>query len=145
MDIEPKVRVGTIKTGMTAEQVVAQFGAPQRTTANALEYTRLGFAVMPVAGAVQVVMCGDVTGANGPLVKAFTGRTKEGIGLTSTRQEVIRAYGEPTSDEKFPGGRESLRYDSLGITFSLEAGKVHHMIIRLAPTTEAAPSVQITP
>lgn len=145
MDIEPKVRVGTIKAGMTVEQVVAELGEPQRKTANALEYTSRGFAVMPVTGIVQVVMCGDVTGVNGPLAKAFTGRTKEGIGLLSTRQEVLRAYGEPTSREQFAGGRESLRYDSLGITYSMEAGKVHHMIVRLAPPgQEPQPSIQVT-
>src|SRR5712672_1638038 len=132
MVIEPNLRVGEVHAGMTVEQVVKQLGEPQRRTANALEYTRLGFAVMPGPdGVVQVVMCGDVTGINGPLVKAFTGRTREGIGMNSTRAEVIKAYGEPTSSEKFMGGIESLQYAPLGITFTLEGGRVHHMIVRL--------------
>src|SRR5579859_4931238 len=79
MLIEPKVAVGRVRAGMRVEDVVAQLGDPQRRTANALEYTRLGFAVMQGPdGTVQVVMCGDVTGINGPLVKAFTGRTPQG-------------------------------------------------------------------
>jgi hypothetical protein len=117
---------------MRTEDVIKQLGEPQRRTANAIEYTSMGFAVMPGPNAiVQVVMCGDVTGLNGPLVKAFTGHTKEGIGLGSRREDLLKAYGEPTSAEKLRGNAESLRYDPLGITFTLESGKVYHMIVRL--------------
>jgi hypothetical protein len=130
---------------MRIADVVAQLGEPQRRTANSLEYTSLGFAVMPGPdGIVQVVMCGDVTGINGPLVKAFTGRTKEGVGLKSTREEVIKAYGQPTFSEHMRGGTESLRYDPLGITFTLEADKVYHMIVRL-PGNEELPTITLEP
>lgn len=132
LTIEPNIAVGTIKAGMHVKDVVAQMGEPERRTANALEYTHLGFAVMPSPdGVVQVVMCGDVTGLRGPLVKAFTGKTKEGIGLGSTKDELLKAYGEPNSAEKLRGGAESIRYDNLGMTFTLEGGKVYHMIVRL--------------
>ena len=144
--IEPGKSVGNIRTGMKIDQVRADLGEPDRTTPNALEYTRLGFAVMPGPdGTVAVVMCGDVTGYNGPLVKRFTGRTKEGIGLGSTRDELIKAYGQPSNDEKFPGARESMKYDSLGITFSLEAAKVHHMIVRLGQTKSQPKSIDVVP
>lgn len=145
MLIEPKVSVGPIKAGMTTDEVVGLLGEPQLRTANALEYKRLGFAVMHGPDKViQVVMCGDVTGLNGPLVKAFTGRTKEGIGLTSTREEVVNAYGQPTSSQKFLGGRESLRYDQLGITFSLEGEKVHHLIVRLTAPEPGTRTIDVT-
>jgi hypothetical protein len=131
MLIEPNQSVGKIHAGMTKEQVVAELGQPGRQTANALEYPRLGLAVMPGPdGVVQVVMCGDVTGLNGPFVKAFTGRTKEGIGMTSTRDEVIKAFGEPSEDEKMRFGLESMNYPALGLTFTLEGAKVHHIIVR---------------
>jgi hypothetical protein len=146
--IEGGVGVGKVRAGMTVEQVRAELGKPQRTTANALEYTSLGFAVMPGPdGVVQVVMCGDVIGLNGPLVKRFNGRTKQGLGLGSTREELIKAYGEPTNDQRFLGNRESMRYDPLGITFSLEGGKVHHMIVRLGHVETNAPprSIEISP
>jgi hypothetical protein len=143
VQIEPNLAVGPIRAGMRVEEIIARLGEPDRRTANALEFTHLGFAVMPNAeGVVQVVMCGDVTGINGPLVKAFTGRTKEGIGLSSTREELVRAYGPPSSSEKMRGGTESVRYDSLGITFTLEAGKVYHMIVRL--TGPPAPDRSVT-
>ena len=131
MVIEPNLSVGKIQAGMTMEQVIAALGEPGRRTANSLEYPGLGLAVMPGPdGVVQVVMCGDVTGLNGPFVKAFTGRTREGIGMTSTRDEVIKAFGEPAGDEKMRFGLESMNYPSLGLTFTLERGKVHHIIVR---------------
>jgi hypothetical protein len=129
--IDPNVSVGKIRAGMTTQQVIAELGQPQRRTANALEYTRLGLAVLPdTNGIVKVVMCGDVTGINGPLVKAFAGRTREGIGMKSTREEVIKALGEPSGTERFPGAIESLKYDRLGLTLTTEGGKVHHLIVR---------------
>ncbi len=145
MVIEPRVSVGKIHVGMTKQQVIAELGAPERQTANALEYPRLGLAVMPDPdGVVAVVMCGDVTGIRGPFVKAFTGRTKEGIGMTSTCDDIVKAYGEPASDEKMRLGLESMNYPSLGLTFTLEAGKVHHIIVRLR-AAEPETSVTIEP
>lgn len=146
LTIEPNVAVGPVHAGMKVQDMVAKLGEPERCTANALEYTRLGFAVMPGPdGTVHVVMCGDVTGVNGPLVKAFTGRTKEGIGLGSTREDLVKTYGEPTSSEKFHGGTESIRYDPLGMTFTLEAGKVYHMIVRLQGAQEPDRTVSLEP
>ncbi len=146
MVIVPNLSVGDVRAGMTTQQVVATLGEPQRRTASALEYTHLGLAVMPGPdGMAAVVMCGDVTGINGPFVKAFTGRTKEGIGMYSTRENVVKAYGEPTESEKMLGALESLKYDGLGMTFTLEGGKVHHIIVRLRGKQEPDHSVTIEP
>jgi len=144
--IEPNLSVGSVRAGMSVQEVIAKLGEPQRKTANALEYTHLGFAVMPGPdGDVQVVMCGDVTGINGPFTKVFTGRTKDGIGMSSTREEVLKAYGEPTEAKRMVGGLESLKYQSLGITFTLEGGKVHHMIVRLTAPQEPDRTVSLEP
>lgn len=145
MLIEPGKSVGPVNAGMTVKEVIAKLGEPQFRTGNALEYKKQGFAVMPDAdGIVQVVMCGDVMGLNGPLIKNFTGRTKEGIGLLSTREEVLKTFGRPTKAETHPGGRESLEYVELGITFSLESGKVHHMIVRLGEQFRPPAAVEVT-
>jgi hypothetical protein len=133
ISIEPKLAVGKVHSGMTTSEVIAALGEPQRKTGNALEYTKLGFAVIPGRdGHVQAVMCGDVTGINGPLVKTFTGRTAEGIGMNSTRDELVKAYGPPDDSQRFAGGTESLHYISRGMTFTLEGGKVHHIIVRFS-------------
>jgi hypothetical protein len=143
--IEPKISVGKVHAGMTASDVVAALGEPQRRSGNALEYTSLGFAVVPNReGRIEVVMCGDVTGLNGPLVKAFTGRTAEGIGMNSTRDEIVKAYGLPDDSQRFTGAAESLHYISRGLTFTLEGGKVHHIIVRF-PGSLPDRTIQLEP
>ena len=144
--IEPHVSVGKVHAGMTVKEVVTGLGEPQRRTASALEYARLGLAIVhDTNGVVQAVMCGDVTGIRGPFVRAFTGRTKEGIGMNSTREEVVRVFGEPTASEKFAGGLESLKYVPQGITFTLEGGKVHHMIVVLGASPAPDRAVTLEP
>lgn len=144
--IEPNVAVGAIRAGMTVQQVVRALGEPARRTANALEYPAQGLAVMPGPdGLIKVVMCGDVTGLNGPFVAAFTGRTKEGIGMKSTRAEITKAYGDPEKSEKMRLGLESLTYSPLGITFTLENDRVHHMIVRLGGAQETTPTITVEP
>ena len=145
--IEPTASVGKVRAGMTVAQLKEELGLPQRTTPNSLQYPRLGFAVMPDAdGIIQVVMCGDVTGIGGPYAKAFNGRTKEGIGMFSTREQIVTAYGQPDTSERFMGGVESMKYPALGITFTLERGKVYHMIIRLGgnPPPQPVPDNAVT-
>jgi len=146
MLIEPNAAVGKVRVGMTTQQAVSALGEPARRTANALEYPALGLAVMPGPdGLIKVVMCGDVTGLNGPFVAAFTGRTKEGIGMKSTRADVVKAYGEPEKSEKLRLGLESLKYSALGMTFTLEDGKVHHMIVRLGGAEEPEKTIAVEP
>jgi hypothetical protein len=144
MLIEPNVAVGKIHAGMTMTQVVSVLGEPPRRPGKSLEYPQLGLAVKPGPdGLVQYVMCGDVTGIKGPFVKAFTGRTKEGIGMHSSRADVLKTYGEPTADEKMAIGFESLRYDPVGITFTLDGDQVHHMVVRLEGVPETNQNIRI--
>jgi hypothetical protein len=144
--IEPNVSVGKVRAGMTLDQVVAELGEPKRRTANALEYTTLGFAIIPSPDKkVKAVMCGDITGSRGPLARAFNGRTKEGIGMSSTRAEVIKAYGEPTETQNLGGGTVALTYAPLGITFTLDGDRVHHIIVRFTGPSEPDRTVTLEP
>jgi RNA polymerase sigma factor (sigma-70 family) len=127
--IVPGQSVGRVKSGMTVDQVEAALGKPDSKTGGASEYRKLGFAVISSKdGLVRVVMCGDAT-LNGPLVKAFKGRTKEGIGMESTREDVIKAFGAPTSAKHLGAGQERLEYKPSGLTFTFEKGRVLHLIV----------------
>jgi hypothetical protein len=134
MLIEPHQGVGKIQAGMTTAQVAALLGEPDRKVGATFEYSKLGLAVRSGPdGKLETVMCGDVVGVNGPFVKAFNGRTKEGLGMLSSREEVVKALGEPSATKKLTSGMEWLQYDALGMAFTLEGGKVHHIILRLGP------------
>jgi len=129
--IEPGVSIGPVHSGMTIQQVVAELGEPDQTKDSALEYLKLGFWVTPgKEGVVHIVLCVDAD-KDGPFTNAFAGRTKEGIGIGSSRADVISAYGEPTATESIDGkpGFEVLRYRPLGLVFEIGAGKVHSIAV----------------
>jgi hypothetical protein len=132
MVIEPGVGVGKVRAGMTIQHVVAELGEPDNKMGKVLNYVRSGFSVIPTkAGTVGAVVCGDPEGIHGELVKAFQGRTKEGIGMNSTRAEVIQAYGAPTKVGSSQPGHETLIYTPQGLRFMLQDGRVHHMVVNL--------------
>lgn len=113
--IEPGIAVGSVHSGMTIQQVIAELGQPDQTNDSALVYSQLGLQVAP--GKTNVVH--RVT-----IVHPFAGRTKEGIGIGSSRADVIRAFGEPTVAKPGTSGYEFLRYIKLGLVFQLHDGKV---------------------
>jgi len=128
--IEPGRSVGQIKQGMTIEEVAATVGAPDRRSGSNLEYLRFGFAVMASHdGVVSGVLGGAACDKASPLVKMFAGRTKEGIGMESSRSQIISAYGPPTVSERLGKGEELLVFKDLGLAFILGDSKVHHITV----------------
>jgi RNA polymerase sigma factor (sigma-70 family) len=123
--ITPGVSVGKVKVGMTEDDVIAALGQPERKQGEVLIYDkRFGFSVVcsrqKIVGAV---FCG------GPV--DFKGRTKEGIGIDSSRADLVKAFGQPTSAEPWAGGQEQWEYKQFGLTFTLQNGKVFHIIVNL--------------
>ena len=121
---------------MTIQQVVAELGEPDRKKESALQYLNLGLSVIPgQEGFVHIALCVDPAGNEGPFTKAFAGRTKEGIGMGSSRADVIRAYGEPTATETIDAkpGFEVVRYRPLGLVFELREGKVDSIAVMFKP------------
>ena len=118
---------------MTAQQVVAALGEPDRTTGTGriLSYVRDGFTVVldEDTRVVRAVFCGDALGGNGPMVKAFKGRTAEGNSMGSSRAEVLKAYRQPAEMTQPRLNQEHLNYTSLGLNFGLFNGKVVHIVV----------------
>jgi hypothetical protein len=130
--IEPGVAIGSVHSGMTIQQVIAELGQPDRTEDSAfpeinraLEYTNYGLYVIPGKG--EVVHSVSV----GP---PFAGRTKEGIGMGASRADVIKAYGEPTAAKPIKPDFEVLRYEPLGVRFQLQDGKVDLIVVTFQTT-----------
>jgi len=75
---------------------------------------------------VHIVMCIANSGKDNRFKQAFAGRTQEGVAIGSSREEVLRAYGEPTKTEKPEGqpGTEIMRYRKQGLFIRLRDGKV---------------------
>jgi RNA polymerase sigma factor (sigma-70 family) len=126
--IVPRLGVGKVRSGMNDRQVIAELGEPDRKTGTGriLHYTRLGMTVVfnPNTGTVQAVFAGDDNGAGGPMTRFFRGRTREGIGMGSSREDILRAFGPPSEVQQTQAGREWLRYPSLGLNLALQGGKM---------------------
>ena len=125
MDIVPENGVGPIKFGMAVDDVKRILGEPDHLPGRSLSYSRLGLAVVPSGpdGTVVAVFMGG----SGGLADRFTGRTKEGVKLKSTRQEVVTGYGPPEYAVTDADGTEHLKYDSRKLEFTLRDGKVFWM------------------
>ncbi len=130
ISVESGVSVGKVRAGMTTNEVIAQLGKPDGEQGRFLEYKQLGFAVgYGRDGVVKTVMCGGSSGVEDPLTLAFTGRTKDGLGMGSSRAEVVKSLGKPSEVLKGPAAQETMKYSPLGLTFTLMDGKVFHMIV----------------
>ena len=128
--IVPLKSVGPVRADMTTPQVIAILGEPDKRTGNFLHYVRYGFSVISHPGkeTIRAVFCGNNWGQENALTRAFKGRTSAGIGMGSTRSEVIAALGEPS--EIRPGNNnETLVYQQLDMTFTLARGKVVYLVV----------------
>lgn len=125
--IEPGVGFGGLRVGMTAEEVEAAIGPAEGGAPGAWKYPSCGFVV--IFGrhdpGVSMFLAGHGLAGGRGMAKRFTARTEEGLGIGSTREDVVAVLGEP------PPGRdpELLGYPSLGIAWTLRDGKVAHVTI----------------
>jgi hypothetical protein len=112
--------------GMPSQEVLELLGKPSERIGNAWQYHKLGIAIsFDEHERVISFLAGDGGGdSEAWLSKAFKGITEKGIKMGSTEEEVIRAYGSPTSRQTDPGVR--LLYSSPGqrLGFSFRSGKV---------------------
>ena len=133
--MQPLVGIGKVRFGMTIEQMKEILGEPVRSRGIVQEYRDLGFAILTIKeNTVTMIACGDRRRADSPLVKSCMVRTKKGIGMGSSKEDVIKAYGQPSSTLPLPGpgGDDAvvLRYDALNSEFQLRSDKVTYMMFR---------------
>jgi len=128
--IVPGKSIGKVHKGMTTNEVEAALGKPERWQGKVMIYDKaLGMSVLvhPKTG-VSVVFCGDEM-LTYPGFKTFKGRTKDGVGMESSRDDVIAKFGFPTKVEATDIDRERMEYKPLGLTFTLESDKVIGLIV----------------
>jgi len=127
--IVPGESVGKVRKGMTTNEVETVLGKPDKWQGKMMVYDKwLGMTVAQSTKGVSVVFCGDSM-LKYPGVKKFKGVTKEGIGMLSTRESVIKAFGPPTSTQPWGKNQEQLKYKALGLEIFVEEGKVFNIIV----------------
>jgi len=131
--IEPLVGIGPVKFGMPKEEVIKHFGPPDRVSADGtkLQYVSsrgLSFTVDSELG-LQEIGCWS-EGMLPSRVTTFAGKTKEGIGIGASEEEIVAAYGQP--DRTSTGSKgviQNLHYDKLSAKFSLKEDKLMTMTL----------------
>jgi hypothetical protein len=130
------VGLGPVQFGMSKEQVIALLGEPDRSEAGgmALYYLKskgLQVLIDPQRG-VRVIDCWSKDYPNAPSgLITFAGKTKDGIGMGATREQIVAAYGEPDrTDVRAPF--ETLRYGELRTQFVLTDNRLVNLKL-LAP------------
>lgn len=119
LPIVPGQSVGPVALGMPRAEVEQAFGPPQRVAFGAWEYPTLGLAIGFEKDRVSGISAGS--GSCGDperlLEKAFAGQFAEGVGMGSTKQEVLAVLGEPLGPGATQGNIEMLMYHNMDISF----------------------------
>ena len=137
--VEPLVGIGEVQFGMSKDEIIEHFGQPDKvhtqTKGTKLNYVAskgLGFEVDSELGLQKIQCWSDTWPEQLPFaVTTFAGRTEEGIGIGSTREQIVVAYGQPdrTGFDANKGVIEGLDYDKLRINFSIWQDKVISMTL----------------
>ena len=135
--IEALVGIGPVRFGMSKDQIIEHFGQPDKVLAkgtklNYVSSKGLGFTVDPELGLKMIQCWSDNWPTELPFaVTTFAGRTKEGIGMGATREQIVAAYGQPdrTGTDSKKGVIQNLDYDNLRIKFSLWQDKLISMTL----------------
>ena len=63
--------------------------------------------------------------------KPFAGTTREGIGIGSTRAELIKAFGNPSQARQLGQGAENLWFATQKISCTLENDRITRLVVHL--------------
>jgi len=124
----PGVGMGSVKFGMSKDDVIKQLGKPDLVHGGNLIYASRGFDVF-IKGerGLTLINCCARSVYDNSLVERlatdFTGATNKGIRLGSSEKQIIQAYGEPTS-RSVDGADVELRYKTPGLYFKLTNDKL---------------------
>jgi len=129
--LSPTDGMGPVKRGMTTEEIIRLLGKPDWITKSetivgpiphpgakgrkghlqTLEYDSRGFHITVTPSREISISCFNQH-RRGPMVRDFVGRTKEGIRLGASRDEVRKTYGKPEIDKE-----DYIKYIRLGWEF----------------------------
>ncbi len=116
---------GGLRVGMSRAEVEALVGPPERKMGdNAWEYLTCGFGL--VFGHDHRVDA-LLAGGDPMLNERFTVETDDGLGIGSSREQIVRIFGPPQSTSS---EGQMLYYDVEGIVWGLTDDRVFQIMIR---------------
>lgn len=137
MQVELGVGLGTVKFGMTEDEVIKHFGKPERIEKHGENKTMMlylsegfGIYVFKEHGVQSFTFTTQKILTSALKTNNFKGTTKEGIGIGASEAQIEAAYGKPT-ESSIQSGRKTLSYKALGIDFIMLSDKVAQFTIRI--------------
>jgi hypothetical protein len=125
------VGMGRLKLGADEANITEFLGSPNMMLGEGM-YQYDGFWIWAKERKVYAFHCGDGNKSDSQHVEKCIVRTREGISMGSTEQDVINAYGQPDSKHDFKLLKGAVRwfYRDKGTVFGLHGGKVHFMLFQ---------------
>lgn len=130
--VELPVEIDGLAFGMTSGQMEEVLGTAESSTGGAYYYFGSGLAVLTGGdGTVDAVILGSASKSSS-LTENCKYRTKKGIGMGSSTEDVVAAYGTPSSVNDQPKGSDCfiLEYKDINARFSIKGEQVVHMVFR---------------
>ena len=127
-EVIPGVGMGPVRFGMSKDEIIRILGQPDvvAVKGTAFEYLSRGYTlhVSPSRGCVSVVCYGQESSA--AKVRDFAGKTKDGIGLGSSLEDLEAAFGKPNQIETASEApsMKYVRYQTCGLDFTLANDRV---------------------
>lgn len=117
----PGVGLDTIKLGQSQKEVTTALGEPEELDNN--EFAPGQVYVLYYSQGIELTFADDkleVITLHSPTAKwkAYTGATSEGVGVSSSQEDIVKALGEPAADDS-----RALRYPKLGLWFRLDGDR----------------------
>ena len=152
MTVIPGQSAGEIKFGMTVDELLATLGDPDVIDRGYYKFISHGMEVVAGRDGVGIIILhGSELAAfryrripnfyfpwNVILYEPFRGRTDLGIGIGSTRQTVLNAYGKPDhSSSASIDLAQSMGYRQPQISFSFDPAGLVNMIMLMHGTEES--------
>jgi len=132
LQIVPLSGIGTIRFRMNKGKIIKEFGQPQRVTGNKLFYLSHGLQLSLSAKdeSLIAIACGSTTEADKDMIKLCDCKTSKGIGMGSSREELIKAYGKSSSEVPVQDNVTMMFYDKIKAQFVITDNKVTYMIFK---------------
>jgi hypothetical protein len=125
--VEPGRALAGVRLGTTRDELSTQLGTPKQT----IGPDRNGRTALSFPGGFSVVCDSNAVVVSVQAGKLFQGRTKEGIGIGSTKEDVVRVFGQPERTAPNTDTSADIYYLKRGLRLKIDTnGNVEHITIR---------------
>lgn len=132
LQIVPLSGIGTARFKMSKNEIISEFGQPQRITDNTLFYLSHGLqlSLLPKDESLISIACGSTNEADKDMIRLCDCRTNKDIGMGSSKEDIFNAYGIPSSEVALQENVTMMFYDNIKAQFIVTDNKVTYMIFK---------------